>query len=212
MNKRNFNLKKEVGATYLFRPVGRIACPSKYELRKEACKRCRTRSVASPRHCSLLVKTMNTGPNTGSSSWQLRIQRRRTTRKLRDWSVKYRNGGYGRSFTIASDAAEGKRHCQCHSSSLHSQLRGRQRNQEREGVALPGKAQAKAARTTVLPRSLVEAASSVDQLMKMGPRATKLFHPSNRDQAICFNFQKRQCADPKVCNRRHVCIGCATEQ
>ena len=50
-----------------------------------------------------------------------------------------------------------------------------------------------------------------DQLMKMGPKATKLVHQSNKDHAACFNIQKRQCTDRKVCNSWHVCIGCATE-
>ena len=36
-----------------------------------------------------------------------------------------------------------------------------------------------------------------------------LFHPSEKQ--FCWNFQRRQCADPKVCNRRHVCIGCGAE-
>ena len=50
-----------------------------------------------------------------------------------------------------------------------------------------------------------------EQLKKKDQKSTGLFHPSNREHVICFNFQKRQCADPRVCNRRHVCIGCATE-
>ena len=38
-----------------------------------------------------------------------------------------------------------------------------------------------------------------DQLMLMGHNATSLFHSSNKDMPICFNFQMRQCADPKIC-------------
>ena len=45
----------------------------------------------------------------------------------------------------------------------------------------------------------------------MGFKAISWFHTSNKDQPFCFNFQKRQCADPKIGNRRHACIGCGTE-
>ena len=44
-----------------------------------------------------------------------------------------------------------------------------------------------------------------DQLMSMRRKVTSLFHPSSKDKPICRNFQKRQSADPKICNRRHVC-------
>ena len=43
-----------------------------------------------------------------------------------------------------------------------------------------------------------------DQPMKMGQKVTKLFHSSNKDQGVCFNFQKRQCGGEACLHRlRH---------
>ena len=75
-----------------------------------------------------------------------------------------------------------------------------------------GKGKGKSASQGGASSSSSSGLKSFNQIMKMGWNyAFSLFHDSNRSSPICFKFQDHTCEDPSSCNRRHVCIGCATE-
>ena len=90
LKKRNFNFKKEVDGQLLSQPCWAHCLSYEFELRKEACKKCRTTSMGIAL-CILLTKTTSTGLSIGSSLWRSRTHQRKMMRRLRSWNVKYRN-------------------------------------------------------------------------------------------------------------------------
>ena len=51
---------------------------------------------------------------------------------------------------------------------------------------------------------------SLEQIMDMGPQKSFPLFVQGHKQ-ICWKFQKGQCNDASVCQRKHNCIGCNTE-
>ena len=62
-------------------------------------------------------------------------------------------------------------------------------------------------KTTVAGTTMLPQAAAATRTWSM--KATKLFHQSNRDNAICSIFRNASAQTRGSCNRRHVCIGCA---
>ena len=205
-------MKKEVDGQLLVQPSGSHCLSYEHELRKEACKRCRTRSIGiaaalqstfeDNEHRTQLVAMANSTKEKDAKVASLE----REVQELRNMV------GRSRSPRMQPrQKALPVPPLQLALPASQSAERQRQRaNRAKKGSGKGGKNN-RGCGSVAGSSSSTAALIDFDQLMKMGQQATELFHQSNLDRAICFNFQKHQCADPSVCNRRHACIGCRTE-
>ena len=217
LNRRNFNMKKEVDGQLLVQPSWSHCLSYEHELRKEACKRCRTRSIGiaaalqstyednehRTRHWVQLVAMANSAKEKDAKVARLE----REVQELRNMV------GCSRSPRMQPrQKALPVPPLQLALPASQSAERQRQRaNRSKKGSDKGGKNN-RGCGSVAGSSSSTAALIVFDQLMKMGQKATKLFHQSNLDRAICFNFQKHQCTDPSVCNRRHACIGCSNRR
>ena len=227
LNKRNFNFKKEVDGQLLSQLCWAHCLSYEYELRKEACKKCRTttmgihRSIHSPptkttyednehrtQHWVQLMAIANSSKENDAKMAKLE----REVQELKNMV------GWLRSPRIAA-ATENLASAASSSSPFTAPLQCQRFSEAakrgQEGYRQRWKETVVRARQ--VPPSLVGAVAAVqEELISISSCrwVTKRLRCSTRvtkTSRSASNVQTRQCADPKICNRRHACIGCGTE-
>ena len=220
LNKRNFNFKKEVDGQLLTQPSWSHCLSYEYELRKEAGRKCRTMSMGiaaalkstyednehRTQHWVQLVAIANSSKENDAKVARLE----REVQELRSMVGRSRSPRLQpRQKALPAPAQQLALPAPA---SRTKPQRQSGRNFKRGSGKGSGKGKGKSASQGGASSSSSSGLNSFNQIMKMGWNyAFSLFHDSNRSSPICCKFQGHTCQDPSSCNRRHVCIGCATE-
>ena len=176
LNKRNFNMKKEVDGQLLAQPRWSHCLSCEYELRKEACKKCHTMSALQStyednEHWVHLVATANSAKENDAKVARLE----REVQELRSMDGRSRSPRMQpRQKALPAPPQQ-----------LALPAPGPAKKPRARGSRGAKKGKGKGGKNNNAPTRVGGSSSSssriadFDQLMKMGPRATKLFHPSN---------------------------------
>ena len=202
LNKRNFNFKKEVDGQLLSQLCWAHCLSYEYELRKEAYKKCRTTTTGitaalhstyediehRTQHGVQLVAMANSTKENEAKMAKLE----REVQELRNM--------VGRSRSPRMQPRQKALPAPPQQLALPSPQSGKK---QKTSAQRPKKGKGKGGKGKTGSTQFGGSSGSgsggadFDQLMLMGRGATSLFYLSNKDKPICFNFHKRQRADPK---------------
>ena len=208
LNKKNFNLKKELlDDKNIVAPPWNHCLTYEYELRKEACKTARETATGfsaawwsaynSSEHRMLhwlqLVSLANTPSSSSSADSQklARLEREvAELRKDRSRTPRFSNRGRGpRALPNGQQLALPAPASSAPAPVSKSKVAGK-------GGGKGGKKAIDKTKTWQF-RDLLH-----------GPREIKDMFHGGRDNSVCFNFQEHLCTEGAQCKRQHCCIGC----
>ena len=206
LNKKNFNLKKELlDDKNVVAPPWNHCLTYEYELRKEACRIARETATGisaawwsaynSSEHRMLhwlqLVSLANT-PSSSSSAAKLERELAEL-RKARSRTPRVSNRGRGsRALPNAPQLA-----LPAPASSAPAPV------SKSRGKGRKGKGKGKGGKKAIDKTKTWQFGDLI-----RGPREIKDMFHGGRDNTVCYNFQEHLCTEGAQCNRQHCCIGC----
>ena len=216
LNKKNFNLKKELlDDKNVVAPPWNHCLTYEYELRKEACRIGQRDSYwHSARRGGQRATQASTGCSTGYS-WSVwpthhHPLHRQTLRNWRDSREKLQNSGKivlgrrGSQIVVVVLAHFPTVNSQpCQPQPLQHQHLSPSRAAEVAEAKVVGK---EAKRPSTRPRH------GSSGILIRGPREIKDMFHGGRDNSVCYNFQEHLCTEGAQCKRQHCCIGCGGSQ